>query len=301
MIVWVPDAPERTLLGPLPAALDVRPLPRRWRVDPARGEVVAIVPPTGDAAQARELLGSLPALRLVQSLSAGVDGLLPAVPAGALLCSARGARDRAVAEWVVGAILADVKRLGEALSRQRERRWERMTAGDVAGMRVVVLGHGSIGGELARMLAALGAEVTAVARRARPGVHGVEALPRLLRTADALVSLLPLTVATRGLVDASVLARLPDGALVVNAGRGTTLDTEALRAELARGRLRAALDVVEPEPLPADHPLWDAPGLILTPHVAGGTRGGTAAAWRFAGAQLVRFARGEPLRNVVEQ
>lgn len=298
-IAWVPDVAEREHVGPLPASLDVRPLPADWRADPDRDQVVALVPPTGDAALQRELLGGLPALRLVQSLSAGVDALLPALPAGVTLCSARGARDGAVAEWALAAILAHAKRLLPALEQQRERRWERLEAGDVAGARVVIAGHGSIGEALARMLEALGAEVIAVARRARPGVHAIDALDGLLPRADVLVALLPLTPQTRGLLDRRRLALLPDGALVVNAGRGPTLDTTALLAELERGRLRAALDVVAPEPLPPDHPLWNAPGLLLTPHVAGSTPGATVAAWRLAGRQLTRFAQDEPLRNVV--
>jgi phosphoglycerate dehydrogenase-like enzyme len=141
--------------------------------------------------------------------------------------------------------------------------------------------------------------VTGVARRARDGVHGLDELPALLARTDALVNLLPLTTHTRGLVDAALLGRLPDGALYVNAGRGATTDTGALLAELQDGRLRAVLDVVEPEPLPADHPLWRAPGVVITPHVAGDTPAGDRAAWRLVGEQLARYAAGEPLHNVV--
>jgi phosphoglycerate dehydrogenase-like enzyme len=139
-----------------------------------------------------------------------------------------------------------------------------------------------------------------VAREPRPGVHGVEELPSLLSRADAVVVLTPLTAETRGMVDAAFLAALPDGALVLNAGRGAVIDTDALVAELQSGRLRAVLDVVDPEPLPAEHPLWDAPGLLaLTPHVSGDTQAAEDRALRFAGHQLARYARGEPLRNVV--
>jgi D-3-phosphoglycerate dehydrogenase len=150
-----------------------------------------------------------------------------------------------------------------------------------------------------RRLQPLRAEVIGVAAHARPGVHPVEHLPELLGIADAVVLLTPLTEATRGMVDAAFLARMRDGALLVNAGRGAVVDTDALLHELESGRLRAVLDVVEPEPLPRDHPLWSAPGVTMTPHVAGDSDAADLRAARLAGEQLGRFARGEPLRNVV--
>jgi phosphoglycerate dehydrogenase-like enzyme len=176
-----------------------------------------------------------------------------------------------------------------------------VSMGDVTGLEVLVLGHGSIGRAAARLLEPFGVHVRGVARRARPeeDVAGMEELDRLLGDADVVVNLLPLTEATHGLVDAARLARLRDGALYVNAGRGATTDTDALAAELGGGRLRAVLDVVDPEPLPAGHRLWDAPGLILTPHVAGDTPAAERAAYALAGEQLRRYAAGAPLRNVV--
>jgi phosphoglycerate dehydrogenase-like enzyme len=166
-------------------------------------------------------------------------------------------------------------------------------------LRVVVLGHGSIGRAVEGMLRPLGCHVDGVARRARDGAHALDALPALLPRADVLVDLLPLTDATRGLVDAGCLARLPDGALFVNAGRGATVDTDALVAELEAGRLRAVLDVTDPEPLPAEHPLWRAPGAVISPHSAGDTLGADRASWALAGEQLRRWAASEALVNVV--
>jgi phosphoglycerate dehydrogenase-like enzyme len=129
----------------------------------------------------------------------------------------------------------------------------------------------------------------------------MDELPALLGWADALVNLLPLTEATRGLVGAEVLSRLPDGALYINVGRGATTDTAALLAELRSGRLRAVLDVVDPEPLPPEHPLWEAPGVLISPHVAGDTAASDRAAWDLVADQLRRFATGEPLLNVVSE
>jgi phosphoglycerate dehydrogenase-like enzyme len=239
---------------------------------------------------------SMPSLRVVQVRSAGVDWIIDEVPEGITLCSARGTRDAAMAEWIVAALLADAKRLGPFA---RADRWHRGDIFDLAGHRVVILGHGSSGRATARLLAPFGCEVVGVARRARDGVHAIDELDALLPTADALVNLLPLTPATRGLVDAGVLARLRDGALYINLGRGPTTDTGALVAELRRERLRAVLDVVDPEPLPDDHPLWTAPGALISPHVAGDTPAGDRAAWRLVGEQLARYVAGEPLRNVV--
>jgi phosphoglycerate dehydrogenase-like enzyme len=243
--------------------------------------------------------GALRSLEVVQVISAGVDWIVDRLPEGVTLCDARGARDAPMAEWVVGAILADAKRLQRCVRQQDAHRFERFTPGDVAGRRVLVLGHGSIGQASARVLEALGATVTGVARRARDDAHGLDELGALLPQADVLVNLLPLTPATRGLVGGDVLGTLPDGALYVNAGRGATTDTDALVTELRSGRLRAVLDVMDPEPLPPDHPLWDAPGALISPHVAGDTEGGDAAAFRFAREQMRRHAAGEPLQNVV--
>jgi phosphoglycerate dehydrogenase-like enzyme len=244
-------------------------------------------------------LERLPVLRVVQVLSAGVDWIADHLPAGVTLCSARGARDRAMAEWVVGAIIADAKQARACAELQARRDWEPVKVQDASGLRVVVLGYGAIGREVAALLAPFDSEIVGVARRARDGVHGIDALPDLLPTADVVVNLLPLTEATRGSFGATELADMRDGALYVNAGRGATTDTAALVAALHQGRIRAVLDVVDPEPLPADHPLWSAPNVMISPHSAGDTPGAERAAWALAAEQLRRYAAGEPLRNVV--
>ena len=271
-----------------PAGVDVRPIAEG--VDGA----AFVVPRWGDA----DAIAALPRrreLRVVQSLAAGVDSLEPHVPPWATLCSARGTRDVPVAEWVIGALLGAAYGQFRAARLQR---WEELRPAELAGTTVLVLGHGSIGRAVEARLAAFGVEVIGVASRARDGVHGVDELPSLLPAADAVVVLLPLTAATRGLVGADVLARMRDGALLVSAGRGAVVDTDALVAELASGRLRAVLDVTDPEPLPDGHPLWDL-ALAITPHNAGDSPPADARAVAFAAAQLGRFARGEPLENVV--
>jgi phosphoglycerate dehydrogenase-like enzyme len=162
-----------------------------------------------------------------------------------------------------------------------------------------VLGFGSIGRALQAMLAAFDCEVVGVARHARDGVHAIDDLAALLPSADVVVNLLPLTAATRGAFAAREFEAMRDGALYVNAGRGATTDTGALVAALQAQRIRAVLDVVDPEPLPSEHPLWTAPGVMISPHSAGDTPGADRAAWALAATQLRRYAAGEDLENVV--
>ena len=283
MIAWAAD-PEA--LGPAPPGVEI--------VGEANPEVEFVVPRWTESLA----LGELPALRVVQVLSAGVDWIAERVPKGVMLCSARGARDGAMAEWIAWALLADAKRSRPLCEQQARGEWHVVPLGDLA-RRVLILGHGSIGRETEARLAPFGVTVVGVARRARPGVHTIEELPRLLPEVDAMVNLLPATPATEGLVDAEVLRAMRPGALYVNAGRGATTDTDDLVAALHDGHIRAVVDVTEPEPLPEGHPLWSAPGVIITPHHAGDTPAAEAASWRLAADQLRRYAAGEPLRNVV--
>jgi phosphoglycerate dehydrogenase-like enzyme len=276
-----------------PAGVEVCRLPDRLP------EAVFVVPGWEDPG-IPELLESLPdlhALRVLQTMSAGTDWVEDRVPPWVTLCNARGARDVPMAEWVVGALLGAVTGQLEAATL---RRWEDRRPGELHAMTVLVVGHGSIGRAVQERLAPFGARVVGVASRAREGVHGVEELDALLPRADAVVVLLPLTPATRGLFDARMLGRMRDGALLVCAGRGAVVDTDALVAELASGRLRAVLDVTDPEPLRRDHPLWDL-ALAITPHRAGDSHMADQRAIELAAAQLRRFAHGEPLENVVRE
>jgi phosphoglycerate dehydrogenase-like enzyme len=255
-----------------------------------------MVPPSGGG-DLLEVLPALERLSVVQVLSAGTDWIEDHLPAQATLCSARGARDAPVAEWILGALLGASTGL---LVCARERRWHSRHLEDLSSWRVVILGMGSIGRLLSRRLQALGSTVVGVGSHAHDDLHGVDELPDLLGQAAALVVLTPLTDETRGLVDAAVLKRLPDGAVVVNAARGPVLDAGALLAEVQSPRLRAVLDVTDPEPLPDDHPLWQAPGVLaITPHVAGDSPLGHQRAAEVAGEQLARWAAGDPLEDVV--
>ncbi len=298
MKLWIPDRTDCNAVGELPAGVELHLIPKEGFSE-ALLEAEFLVPGS-DEPFVIEALARMPKLRVIQTLSAGVDWLLPSVPPGVTLCDARGTRDRPVAEWVLGAILASLKHLSEARDSQRAHDWQWREPDELAGKTVMILGYGSIGLTVERLLVASEAEVIRVARRARPGVHAVDELASLLGLADIVVVLLPLTPATEGLLDREMLGCMREGALLVNAARGPIVDTEALLELLQSGRIRAALDVTEPEPLPADHPLWDAPGLLITPHFAGDTQGAERRAFALVGEQVRRYVRGEPLVNVVE-
>ncbi|PRX95479.1 2-hydroxyacid dehydrogenase [Allonocardiopsis opalescens] len=249
--------------------------------------------------QAPKLVPSMPRLRVLQTLNAGYDDLLPLLRPGVTLCNGRGLHDASTAEHALGLILASQRDFPRWRDAQREGRWDTEHTRSLTDSRVLIIGYGSIGAALDTRLRACEAEVVRVARRPRPAedVHGIADLPRLLPSADIVVLIAPLTADTRGLIGSRELALLRDDALVVNVGRGPVLDTAALLAE--NGRVRAALDVTDPEPLPADHPLWHAPGVFITPHVAGGSASFYPRAKRLVAEQLRRFATGEPLANVV--
>jgi phosphoglycerate dehydrogenase-like enzyme len=297
--LWIPDEPGYDALGALPAGIALGLIPHEHDLPEAVLDAEFLVPRSGDR-RVDAMLGRMPHLRVVQTLSAGVEHLLPLIPSGVTLCDARGSRDIAVAEWVLSALLAAQKELPSFVELQREHRWESRPTRELAGSTVMILGYGSIGEAVATRLAPFDVELIRVARRARPGVHSVDELDALLGLADMVVVLLPLTADTDQLLDADSLARMRDGALLVNASRGRVIDNQALLDCLRTGRLRAVLDVSEPEPLPPDHPLWDAPGVLITPHLAGDTSAAARRAFALVGEQVRRFVRDEPLRNVVE-
>jgi len=244
-------------------------------------------------------LRQMPRLRVVQTLTAGVDWLRPDVPSGVALCSARGAHDAATAEWVVAAMLGALRGFPGFSLEQAAGHWAYQETDQLATKTVLIVGYGSIGAAVERRLAGFEVTVTRVARRARPGVATLSELPSLLPEADVVVLLVPFTPQTAGMVDGGFLAGMKDGALLVNAARGAVVDTAALVAEVASGRLRAALDVTDPEPLPPGHEFWSLPGVFITPHVAASTSVSRQRAARLVREQAAAYARGEPLRNVI--
>jgi phosphoglycerate dehydrogenase-like enzyme len=264
---------------------------------------VVVVPNYFVGREGFRVLHALPRLRVVQLPSAGYEHALPHLPRGVILCNGRGVHDAGTAELALALTLAAQRGIGDAVRAMPEGRWDPILRSSLADRRVLVLGYGSIGAAIGRRLTAFESEVVRVARSAREApegpVHAIEELMRLLPTVDIAISALPLTDATRGLMGAAALAAMPDGALLVNVGRGRVVDTEALLAELQAGRLRAALDVTDPEPLPADHPLWRAPNTIITPHVGGYTNATTPRLVALVRRQIGELLAGREPANIV--
>ena len=237
----------------------VSPLP------PSVDQVEFYVPPFFPGPPGIAAMGQMPRLAVVQALTAGVDRLLPGLPPGVTLCNARGVHDASTAEWVLAAILAALRDFPLFAREQAAQRWNYHFTDCLAGKTVLIVGYGSIGAAVERRLAGFEVRVVRVARAARPDVAAVSDLPGLLPGADVVVLLAPVTPETIGMADAAFLARMKDGALLVNAARGSLLHTDALVAELQQGRLRAALDVTDPEPLPGRSPALDASGRVHHP------------------------------------
>jgi phosphoglycerate dehydrogenase-like enzyme len=299
MDVLVPHAAGIDALADVPGVRAIRYRPDAPLPPEADAAEVLIAPflATGELIAA---LGRMPKLRLVQLLTAGAEAWIGQLPDGVALADCRGAHGGATAEWIVATLLAVYRHLPRFATAQAQGRWDYHVTEELAGKRVLIIGAGDVAEQTAARLAPFEATTTLVGRRARDGVHPVDEVAGLLPHHDVCVVVVPLTDATRGLVDAAFLAAMPDGSVLVNAARGPVVDTEALLAELTAGRLRAALDVTDPEPLPDGHPLWSAPGLLLTPHVGGSVPLATDRAFRIAAAQVRQYSRGNTPSNLVE-
>lgn len=262
-------------------------------------------------------------VRLVLSLLAGTEWIPAVVGPHVTVCNAHGAHNVATAEWTIAAILTMLKYFPLYLDIQRSGIWKRRfeaaphyaaITGDarphyppvmleeLTGKTVLIVGYGAIGMEIERMLEPFRVEVLRVARTARmePEVHRVAELDALLPRAEIVILILPATAESQGLIDGRRLGLLQQGALLVNAARGPVVDTDALVEALRAGRIRAALDVTDPEPLPEGHPLWSCPNLLITPHIGASSPQFASNALRTAAAELRRYMAGEPLRNVVQ-
>ncbi len=304
-------------------------IPASWRVE--FPEQVQLVPLGYTSSEIHEIDFWIPPLyrkfadpqharlrgvKVIQSLLAGVDWMLPWVREGITLCDGQGLHNVSTAEWIVAAVLASLKQFPLYRDQQHEQFWDGQLAGgkyssdlepppyrilseNIHGQTVLIVGYGGIGAAVEARLKPFGAEILRIARTARPGIASVSELPNLLPQADVVVLIVPLTQETRGLMNAAMLDRMKPGALLVNAARGPVVDTEALLRVLQQQRIRAVLDVTDPEPLPKGHPLWFAPNCFFTPHVAGSTPGFFQRAYHFAAEQIQRYLAGEPLHNIV--
>lgn len=274
IVVWVPGDP------PLPDPVDLLVLPY-------------MIP----APELRKLAG-MP-VRVVQSQTLGYDGVAETLPAEMTYCNAVDVHEGSTAELVLALVLASLRGIPHAVNDARDGAWRHRRQPGLAGRRVLLIGVGGVGREVIRRIEPFDVRLDLVARTARAGVHGVADLPELLPTADVVVVAVPLGDETRGLVDAAFLAAMREGALLVNVARGPVVDTDALVAAVREGRVRAALDVTDPEPLPPGHPLWSLPGVLVTPHLGGDTDAMDTRVDRLVVEQVRRLRAGEPPANVV--
>lgn len=305
LVVSVPDPVYADGLADVDGAL---PVVWDLRGPHERQAEFRLVVPRYNAAPPAERLRDLPALEVVQLLTAGYDSVLPVMPDGVTLCSGGGIHDASTSELALTLTLASLRSIPHHVMAQARESWAPQQIWEaLADKRVLVVGYGRIGHAIVRRFAPFEVSLTVVASRARAGddlidrVHGIDELPDLATCADVLVVIVPLTDSTHGLVDADLLARLPDGALVVNVARGAIVDTDALVEACAGGRLRAAIDVTDPEPLPPGHPLWRTPGVLITPHVGGATSAMAPRATALLRRQVEALRDGRPLANVIER
>ena len=299
--VSFPDRTWRDDVGPIEG---ITPVVWDPQASPPGEDVEVFVAPYMAPSDQIAVVADAPTVRLVQLLSAGADVALPVVPQDVAIANAKGVHDAATAELTVALVLASQRGFDELARAQAKGEWlPRHFRRGLADHRVLLLGYGSVGRAIAERLAPFEVSLTAVASRARDGddlvdrVHGIDELAELVPEHDILLSVLPGTDATAGILDDALLAAMPDGALVCNVGRGNALVTEdALRHT---GRLRFALDVTDPEPLPSDHPLWSEPGVIISPHTGGVTEAFRPRMVALLREQLRRVAAGDEPLNLV--
>jgi len=304
---WLPFEDEDAALaaiGPLPDGV-VADYYGTGRLPSSLADVEFLVAPyMAPPLPLLERIGEMTSLRAIQLQSAGYDNYLPFLRPGTVLSNAAGVHDTATAELAVALALVNLRRLDRFARNMPSGTWRLEFAESLADKRILIVGYGRIGAAIERRLAGFEVgSVTRVARspRAEPPVHPVAELRQHLAAADVVFLITPLTPETEGLIGAAELAAMPDGALLVNASRGKVVDTGALVEAVRGGRIRASLDVTDPEPLPADHPLWTLPGVYVTPHVGGQADAFHPRIHRLLAAQLARFAAGEPLANVVSE
>ncbi|MCS3843359.1 2-hydroxyacid dehydrogenase [Microbacterium sp. AK031] len=290
-------------LGPLPPEVELL----LWDLDsPApRERLDIVVPPYMGSSKVLSALAGLD-VGLVQAQTIGYDGIGEKLPAGIPFANAASVHETSTAETALALTLAAQRQFPRFVLAQQRGEWSPVFAESLADRRVLLIGFGGVGEAIALRLEPFEVELTVVARTARPvwherlgrvQVHAIDELADLVPNAEVVVLALPGGDETRHLFDERMLALMPDGALIVNVGRGTLIDTDAL--VLQNGRIRAALDVMDPEPLPAEHPLWKTEGVLISPHVGGASTAMNPRIAKLIRRQIERMLRGEDPVNVV--
>ena len=272
-------------------------------ITPAKGgdfsKVTFFVPEYMGGLAMLELTKQMPNLKVLQMPNAGYDDALAYLRPGITLCNGRGIHDDSTAELAVGLTIASLRNFPTFALNQSKSKWVHTKEKSLYSRKVGIVGFGSIGSTIARMLSGFNCEVIGFTKSGRDKTKNISELDSYLPNLDVIILILPLTSESRKLFDARRLSLLKDGALLVNVARGPIVDTQALLNELNLKRIYAALDVTDPEPLPESHPLWKAPNLFISPHVGGNTSAFEPRARKLIESQLEKFAAGLPLDNVV--
>jgi phosphoglycerate dehydrogenase-like enzyme len=304
-LVWIPFTPEE--MGPLPPGMHYEfwDGTADFPSDPAKVKFY-VPPPVTDAGIVCRPLPHMSALDVLHPLSSGVEQYLPhlgRLPSDVTLCNGQGIHSAATAELTLTLILASLRGMKDFFEGQRLGRWSFRTSSTLVRKTVLLVGYGSVGSAIERRLIPFDCDIVRIARHrrhdARGTIHAPEELPSLLPQADVVVLALPHTRETHHLIGRELLELMKEGSLLVNVSRGGILDTEAVLKTVESGRIAVALDVTDPEPLPDGHPLWTMPNAVITPHAGAFTSAFRPSLIAFLGEQLERYARGAPLRNVL--
>lgn len=250
--------------------------------------------------KALSYMEKMPNLQLLQLLMAGYDDAIAFMKDGQKLCNARGVHDFSTSELAISMILAHFKNHAEFAHHQTQGTWHHKTAGSLYGKRIAIVGAGSIGSKLASMLTIFETQVDLFASYAREKIKCIDDLSANAHLYDCIVLVVPLNDKTRNLIDKKILGAMKDGSLIVNVARGPVIDTQDLVDELSKGRISAALDVTDPEPLPNNHPLWSMANCQIIPHVGGDSEAFEPQARKYLEQQFAEIAQGLPLRNEID-
>ena len=248
---------------------------------------------------ALELTKKMPNLKVLQMPNAGYDDAMEFVREGMTLCNGRSIHDDSTAELAVGLTIASLRGFPDFVRNQDKSSWVHVKNKSINDRRIGIIGFGSIGSTIAKMLSGFSVEILPFTQSGRDNTTAISDLDKHLPTLDVVILILPLTAESKHLFNAKRLSLMKDGALLVNVARGPIVDTDALVKELNSGRITAAVDVTDPEPLPSDHPLWRAKGVLISPHVGGNTTAFEKRARKLIESQLNLLAEGKPLNNVI--
>ena len=262
-------------------------------------EVTFYVPTYLGGRPALELTKKMPNLKVLQVPNAGYDDAMEFLRPGITLCNGRGIHDDSTAELAVGLTIACLRGFATFVRDQDKGEWVNKNYDSINDRKIGIVGFGSIGSTIARMLSGFSVEIVAFTQSGRDNTIAITDLDKHLPSLDVVILILPLTKESKHLFDARRLALMKDGALLVNVARGPIVDTDALVKELNSGRITAGLDVTDPEPLPKGHPLWSAKGVLISPHVGGNSSAFDKRARRLIESQLDLLAQGKPLNNVI--